>query len=206
MVIGVLIIPFATELSKPVKHDLVINLLDKRADFRVTLKYLLNHEGYYVNHPNDYGLETYAGISRRYNPDSKIWKKVDQYKRQNRVKWNDSIPGLKYLVIDYYVSIWVKEDFFYIQDQDIANYTMDIRVNSEKKGVKIIQEALNSVNLETPITGKMDIITVNNLNKVNKWQFLCILMSKRIELYTKIVNRSPNQIIFMKHWISRVKI
>ena len=39
-------------------------------------------EGGYVNDPHDNGGETFMGISRKFNPDSVLWKYVDAEKKK----------------------------------------------------------------------------------------------------------------------------
>ena len=47
------------------------------ANFNEEFKKVILVEGGYVNDPDDAGGETYLGISRRYNPNSKIWNIID---------------------------------------------------------------------------------------------------------------------------------
>jgi len=171
-------------------------------------QYVLDREGYWVNHGSDYGLETYRGISFRYNPSWKGWEYINQYKRTHRLKWNDSIPGdmLKWHIMDHYLSIWCSENFMYISDDDIATYTFDFRINSQYLAIKTIQETLNEMDYPTEITGIMDMETVSSLNICPKWEFIAKLMENRLEYYTNIVNKYPSQRVFYQNWVMRSKL
>lgn len=46
--------------------------------FLECMNYALNHEGVYSNNLNDYGGETYKGISRKYNKNWSGWNLLDQ--------------------------------------------------------------------------------------------------------------------------------
>lgn len=52
------------------------------ANFNTALAKILKREGGYANDPNDKGGETYKGISRRANPDAKMWILIDNYKKE----------------------------------------------------------------------------------------------------------------------------
>lgn len=52
------------------------------ADFTKALVKVLKREGGYANDPTDKGGETYKGISRKANPDAKMWIIIDNYKKE----------------------------------------------------------------------------------------------------------------------------
>lgn len=52
------------------------------ANFNIALAKVLKREGGYANDPNDKGGETYKGISRKANPDAKMWILIDKYKKE----------------------------------------------------------------------------------------------------------------------------
>lgn len=51
------------------------------ANFDEEFKKVIVVEGGYVDDPDDIGGETYLGISRRYNPNSKMWNIIDDIKK-----------------------------------------------------------------------------------------------------------------------------
>jgi len=196
-------IPFKTkEASIPtIEYEVV-----SKADFRLSLKHILNHEGYYVNHPDDKGGETYAGITRKYNPDWYGWKYINEYKKKGDIVWNTHIPELDYWVLDYYLTIWVKEQFYVLKDQEVANNTLDIRINSPSTGVRIIQRTINQAGISIPITDKLDSLTIHSINHINDSIYLSILRQKRLIFYENIAKRDPSQKKFLSHWKKRTGI
>ena len=70
------------------------------ANFDEEFKKVIVVEGGYVDDPDDIGGETYLGISRRYNPNSKMWNIIDDIKKRfgtkginNRLKNNQEIAN-----------------------------------------------------------------------------------------------------------------
>lgn len=171
-----------------------------KADFKTALQHILKHEGYYANVEHDKGKETYAGITRRYNSDWYGWRYIDEYKKKGDIKWNTHIPELDYWVLDYYLDIWVSEQFYILKDQEVANNTLDIRINSPSTGIKIIQRTIAQSGISIPITNKLDSLTIHSINNINKRVYLNILREKRIKFYNNIVKRDSTQRKFLKHW------
>jgi len=180
---------------------------ETKADFRVALKNLMSHEGFYVNHPVDRGKETYCGISRVFSPQWKGWEYVDKYKRAHKLVWNDSIPEpmLDWLVKDHYLDIWIGEKYYDLEDQEIANYLFDFRVNSPYAN-NIIRRSLNEMDSNIPLAGIMDSTTVKTINNCDKNKFMLLLLGNRAQFYCNIVIRDKSQLIFLGHWITRTKI
>lgn len=186
--------------GSPVKKE--IN--SKKADFRTSFNYVMKHEGYYANHKNDLGRETYSGISRRYHPYWYGWRYVDKYKRKSPLKWNTHIPELDFWTLDWYLDLWVKERFYELKDQEVANYVYDFRINGTI-GTRLIQKSLNEIGYKVPINNKMDSLTISSINMVNKKKFLKVLKRRRTAFYNAIAKRDSTQRIFLKHWLSRAK-
>lgn len=70
------------------------------ANFNEEFKKVILVEGGYVNDPDDAGGETYLGISRRYNPNSKIWNIIDNVKKQYGIKGiNNRLKIIKKLLM-----------------------------------------------------------------------------------------------------------
>lgn len=194
---------FPTNLEKLPEKSRIIK---KRADFRVALRNLIKHEGFYSNHWADYGKETYMGISRRIYPDFKGWEIIDQYKIHNKVNWNDSIPieFLNWKVNEFYLQIWIDGHYDEIEDQDIANYVLNHTINSTS-GAYLIKKTLIEMGYPLILNNNMDSATVGYLNIVPKWEFLCKLMNNRIDFYVGITERRKNQMVFLQGWMRRTK-
>lgn len=172
----------------------------KRADFRTTLIHILKHEGYYANHPDDKGGETYSGITRRWNPEWQGWKFIDKAKPLHQC---DSIGGIvQYYVLDYYLDIWIKEGFYLLKDQRVANYVFDFRINGTI-GTLITKRALIDLGFKIPLTNEMDEETIKVINRANKEIFLKKLRKRRINFYISIAQRDTTQKKFLNHWLER---
>lgn len=177
----------------------------KKADFRTALSFILKHEGYYVNHPDDRGKETYGGISRKYNPNWWGWRYIDSYKKENGpIKWNTRFPELDFWVLDYYLDIWVKEGFYNINNQKTANYVLDFRINGTI-GAKLTNRTLRNMGWYTTKENKIDSSTIYAINRINQKLFLEHLKKARIKFYTQIVVKDSTQKQFLNHWIERSK-
>lgn len=200
-----LCISFRTkEAVIPIKEIMII---PSKADFKVALKHILNHEGYYVNHPDDRGKETYRGISRKYNNSWNGWKYIDNYKKKNgTIKWNQRIDDqiLDYWVLDFYLEIWISEHFYLIKDQKLANYLFDFRINATK-GASVIKNELNQFGCGLKKNNELDTQTIDCINKIRPNILLDSIQNRRVRYYRNIVKRDSSQIKFMKHWLKRSK-
>jgi len=178
----------------------------KKADFRIAYSYIIKHEGWYVNHADDRGKETYGGISRKYNPNWWGWRFIDEYKKKNGpIPRYTHFPELNFWVMDYYLDIWVSEHFYNLHNQNLANYVLDFRINGTI-GAKLINKSLTELGAQN-ITNKnvIDSTTINALNNINREMFLNHLKNKRIKFYRNIALRDSTQKQFLKHWIKRSK-
>lgn len=165
----------------------------------------MQNEGYYANNPVDRGKETYAGISRIYNPKWYGWRYVDDYKKKDKLKLRMRIPELDMWVLDYYLDIWVKERFYELKDQDVADYVFDFRINGTV-GTRLAQRALRDVGVHVPLTNVMDSLTIHSINSVKKEEFLSKLQYRRIIFYKNIAAKDSTQRGFLKHWLKRTKL
>lgn len=153
-----------------------------RADFSTSFSFLKNHEGGYT--PNDEGSEAYVGINRKWNPDWYGWKFVDQ---ATCTSWDSiSQPLLDHYVLDYYLTIWVREGFDSLRDQRVANYLFDTRVHlGAYYTSKVVRQ-----------TGFKSMKEINH-------RFLPRLMRKRISFYNMAVAKYPSKKKYLPHWFHR---
>lgn len=175
-----------------------------KASFLIAYVMIESYEGGYANVANDLGEETYCGISRKFSKEWTGWHHIDEYKKKNGPpEWNHHFDGITdWLVIDFYVDIWVKEGFFDLENQVIANYLFDFRVHSPI-GVKLIQQQLNEFGFGFKLDNKMNPEMTGALNKINPEPFLKSLRAKRIDFYRQIVAHDPTQKKFLLHWLKR---
>lgn len=172
------------------------------ADFMTAFSHIKTHEGNYANIKEDRGGETYAGITRRWNPEWEGWEFIDQAKPLNQC---DSVGGLvPHYVLDYYLTIWVREGFYLIRDQQTANYLLDFRINGTV-GTKIITKVMKEIGAEVEVTNIMTEEVIREVNKLDKIVFLEKLKTRRIKFYHSIVRRDPSQKKFLSHWLYRAQ-
>lgn len=141
------------------------------ANYNIAYNKVIKVEGGYVNDSDDAGGETYMGISRKFNPNAKFWKVIDEIKSKNKnisnkemnaiLKKNNSIIGeIKNIYKNKY---WDKLYLDSLNSQKIAEELFDTAVNmGVSVAIKILQ---NSLRVKTD--GKMtnDLIKIVNERK-----------------------------------------
>lgn len=141
------------------------------ANYNIAYNKVIKVEGGYVNDPDDAGGETYMGISRKFNPNAKFWKVIDEIKSKNKsitnkemnaiLKKNNTIIGeIKNIYKNKY---WDKLYLDNLNSQKIAEELFDTAVNmGVSVAIKILQ---NSLRVKTD--GKMtnDLIKIVNERK-----------------------------------------
>ncbi len=180
-----------TTLIKP--SDITLEV--EYVDFKIAYNRVRKEEGYYSNHPKDLGKETYAGITKKYNPTWYGWNYVDKY----QLKQNQPVTGVdslitEYYVQDFYLDIWVKEGFYLLQNQEVANYLFDTRVNlSRKQTIKLLNRTYSTpvVNTEQWVLSSMDHYNITLLKKT------------RTNYYLTRIKANPSQVVWKKGWLKR---
>lgn len=181
-----------------------IEVKTKLTSFQIAFERIHKFEGFYANVPNDKGQETYRGVSRRYNKNWIGWSRIDEIKQKTGIpKWNQQFPTVDIWVTDYYLSLWLNENFDKIQDSQLAAYIFEFRIHGVH-AIKIIKRQVDKQCNCIKINNKMDLNTINALNSINSTIFLKDLKKARIQYYHDIVRRDSTQKQFLKHWLSRV--
>lgn len=132
------------------------------ADFKIAYNKTSEFEGGYSNDKTDRGGETWRGIARNFFPRWAGWQIVDEIKKQPNFKiMLSENKTLEEMVMDFYKKeFWSKMRGDEIYSQDFANEIYDSCVNmGVATGIKLTQQALN-----IPVTGKMDMLTLNTIN------------------------------------------
>jgi lysozyme family protein len=194
---------WTTAAEAPVKSIVVKH----KASFLVAYGMVRSHEGGYANVSNDLGGETYCGISRIFHKEWQGWYRIDEYKQLNGTPtWNYYFKDItEWHVTEFYLDIWVKEGFFDLENQAIANYLFDFRIHSPL-AIRIIQQQLNKCGHHFELDNLMNSKMIDALNKTDSNKFLKLIRERRIDFYKKIVDRYPNQKKFLSHWIKRANV
>lgn len=173
------------------------------ADFKTAYtKYILPAEGGYANVSKDKGGETYAGISRVYNPTWKGWVTIDSKKNRYTngvIPLNTLFPDLQFLVDQFYQAKWDNNRMGEIKNQDVANLLFDFYVNSDTAAFKKIQK-LVGVTADGVVGPK----TIEAINKADQAKLYKDLLKVREDFYDAIVARDPTQSKFIAGWKARL--
>ena len=139
------------------------------ANFKESFKKVVLTEGGYVNDPDDAGGETYLGISRRAHPYAKMWKTIDDIKKQygiknitNRLKQINSIT----LEVEniYKSKYWDILSLDVIPSQKIAHQLFDDAVNrGMTAAIRVAQHVVGM-----SVTGKITNELIVNLKQYGK--------------------------------------
>ncbi len=112
--------------------------------FKVADKISMNFEGGYVNDPDDPGLQTFSGISRRYHPEVDIWPIIDEVILKGE-------PVVMTAELEHIIKTWYKRyhwDFFGLDtlgSQRISNEIYDSGINLGRRTVgKFVQSCVNT--------------------------------------------------------------
>lgn len=168
------------------------------ADFKIAIPFVRKWEGGWVNNPNDSGLETYCGISRKYWPKWEGWKLVDYYKPLK--SWQVIQDArLEEMVNDFYfLEQWGHFLGSAITDQKVAGFLFDWYVNSKGYAIKNAQR-LVGVNDD----GVMGPKTLSAINAAGPGLYKS-LKEARIRYYQHLVQMNPKNEIFLEGWLNRV--
>lgn len=163
------------------------------AEFDIAIKYTLKHEGGYNDIKEDRGGATNYGISLAFYKSN-----VD------KIATNDTIKNLTELKAKeiYKKYFWDINKFDDLRFQNIANKLFDMCVNiGNPRVIKWCQEIMQ-LSLIDGISGTL---TIYELNLVEPQEFIDAIIKKQKEHYNNIVNKNPNQSIFLKGWLKRAE-
>ena len=170
------------------------------ADFIPAYSKVKKWEGGFVDNPNDKGLMTYAGITRRFNPDWPGWNFIFNKLDYGPIKTNTVFPELSNMVTEFYKNLWDSNRYGLIKNQSIANLLFDFGVNSgQKTAIKSIQ---NLVGANTD--GVLGLNTAAKINATDSTVLFNKLKNYRTQFYNSILERDPTQSVFAKGWFNRL--
>lgn len=174
------------------------------ANFEKSIKFILEREGKYVDHPNDKGGPTNQGLTLNFLKDTNNLELCD-------LDNNGIIDGLDVKLLDkpeeakpiYKTYIWDKYSLDKWTD-NLGLVFFDAVINhGPKNATKFLQKALNfSINQIDGIFGKQTLNSVLNIN--NELDIINNFINIRIEFYNKIVANNPSQKVFLKGWLNRM--
>ena len=146
------------------------------------IEVVLEHEGGYVNDPDDPGGETNFGIAKRSHPDVDIANLTEE--------------GAKEI---YYQDYWMKNRDPQMPE-DLKHIYFDMCVNQGRgRAVKILQRSANAKGADLVVDGELGPKTISALNGVE----IDRVRAYRIKYYADLVTRKPDLEKFYFGWFRR---
>lgn len=158
-----------------------------RQRFELLIGAVLEHEGGYVNDPDDPGGETKYGISKRSYPDLDIASLTESQARDI-----------------YYRDWWLRLRCNEIRNNWVTQKYLDMSVNVGKTaGIKIMQRALREAGQSVAVDGKIGPQTIGAANKANPDALLAAMRRLQAAHYESLIRRNPKLAKFRRGWIAR---
>lgn len=181
---------------------------------------IMGHEGYYSNHKDDRGGETYRGISRVYYPDWKGWKIIDSVKdSEGNFLGIDTVGIQSYNVLQNCVREFYKERYYdcYQGDmmpRELAEEMFDISINIGMwQSVLFLQRSLNvfgSTDIDLKVDGLFGNKTLNAimsfLDREDSKLLVKTLNIYQGNHYLNLATKDSSQRSFIRGWLKRVEI
>lgn len=157
-----------------------------KENFPKALKFILQSEGGYVNHPSDKGGETNMGIAKKFYPDEDI--KNLTVERAGEIYKHDYWDKVK--------GDWLPSGIDYVVFDSAVNH-------GAGNAGKFLQKAINRINGQISVDG---IIGTGTLGKAIKLGDCLIpeIIRERDIFYRKIIANDPSQEVFFKGWMNRL--
>lgn len=187
--------------------------------FDKALAYTIQYEGGYANDPNDYGGETFVGISRVYWPDWEGWAVIDSKKGDPNfpdVLYTD--PAVIQSVKNFYkTNFWdiLKGDQIDAMDEEIAAEAFDAGVNmGTGRAARFLQEALNIFNRNGSSYGEISVdgaigpgtlgALETFLRKDDAFLMVKAQLIQRGSYYGRRADEDSTQERFIRGWLNRL--
>ena len=172
------------------------------AEFKIAFQKMLNHEGGYVNDPNDQGGETYKGISRTKHKNWSGWEMVDKYKNKSGFPstLDKDIELQKQVELFYLYEFWLPLKADQIQNQMNADSIFDFSVNA---GIITSVQLAQSLMGDIHVDGIIGAQTLSKLNGVNPKHFQAVFTVGKISYYIYIIKKRPSNKKYLYGWVIR---
>lgn len=161
-----------------------------RLRFSSIVRWILSHEGGYVNDPEDPGGETNFGISKRSYPTLDI-----------RALTIDKAAQI------YYLEWWKPLMLHLVDDDGVAAKILDTCVNCGKAGgVGILRRTLiRRGHTGIKPTGAMEMQVVDCINKANIDKLLLTFCWEQVGYYIEKVIEAPFKVKYLRGWYKRAQ-
>ena len=132
-------------------------------------------------------------------------KFLDTYKNKSGVNVDDVENLTQSDAVKLYKAEWDTYGFGKLDNTDVMKLVYDFSVNSgPKTAIKYLQKTLNKRGCNLSVDGYIGNKTNQALNGVDEKWLKTELQKSRAEHYDKIVDRHPEQRVFIKGWFRRL--
>jgi len=171
------------------------------AEFNIAFQKTLNHEGCYVNDPDDLGKETYRGISRANHRNWSGWTCIDKYKIKSGFPsiLERDVELQKQVEHFYLYEFWLPLKCDLIANQTTADSIFDFAVNA---GIKTTVLIVQSV-VGTKTDGIIGEQTLKKLNSLDFGYFQPAFTVAKIDHYISIIQKRSTNKKYLYGWIIR---
>ena len=174
-------------------------------DYRDAIKKVLQHEGGFINHPNDRGGPTNWGVTQK--TFNEYMSKVTGRPYQSTLDEIKSMP-IGNAILIYKSLYWDKMAGDKIKKYAIAAAIFDQAINrgtssAVKQAQRVLKTSFNYPSIAED--GVMGAGTITALNTVDEAKFLNSYLQESILTYKKIVQNNPTQSVFLNGWLKRVE-
>lgn len=184
----------------------VISKPEKISNFENGYITVRNNEGNYANVLNDFGGETYGGITRNFDPGWAGWAAIDSTKKHEydifikkhpgsktklvwwKLKSNQAVPEAELHVKKYYKDWWGVWGLDDIQDSLAAIHTFDFAIMGNHS-TQIIQKTLNDFGNDFEVDGDFKPNMCAAINKLDPITYLEALRIRRKTFYIECANK-----------------
>lgn len=178
------------------------------AKFEPAIKILLQHEGGYVNHPNDPGGATNWGVSLRFLQDQPL--RIGDFDGDGDIDVEDianmTIEDAKKVYDECW---WTKYKYGSIVDQTIATKVFDFSVNmGAPRAHKLLQAAMNKAfSTKLSVDGVLGPASFKLINAIGdgdeEQELLTAYCNEAWDFYQAIARNNPKLKVFLKGWKNR---
>lgn len=171
------------------------------AEFNIAFQRMLNHEGGFVNNPEDSGGETYKGISHISHSNWSGWTIIDKYKNKSgfQATLDKDVELQKQVEMFYRANFWSPLNADHISNQAIADSIFDFSVNA---GMKTSVQLAQSI-IGTRADGIIGVQTLAKLNAIDALHFQAAFTVGKIAHYISIIKKRPANKKYLYGWVIR---
>lgn len=169
------------------------------ANFDLCLPLILQHEGGFVDDPDDPGGATNKGITFKIFCGCATRLLTLEPTIANLKSLTDEQAGEIYRA-NYWNAILGDE----ITSQSLANIVCDFYVNSEVAAAKLLQTVLNELGADLKVDGCIGPATIKALSAVDENEVYRRYKAGRIAFYRQLAHSDPSLSKFLNGWLDRV--